>query len=375
MKEISVVREVLSRHLDSGIHLVTVERPGCTDYYLSLQNAPGGTFKELCGVLAGTVRELGASLVSLDVFGVPGAALPELQAAFGDLTCPVTWLEGRLDHNAALYGLLAWAVKGPEVRPVKHGSGQAGVAFSVDGFQYCRLGGIVAANLDASREEQTQSVFHRMEQALSEAGMTFLNVVRTWFYNAGMLEWYDVFNKVRTAYFVEQGLLDKFVPASTGIGCLNGHAGALTGGLLAIQPGNGQAGPREVLSPLQRSSMEYGSAFSRATEFTAGGVRRLFISGTASIEPGGRSVHIGDVRAQIELTLDVVQAILLSRDMDWNSVSRSIAYFKDAASEPVLQECMAERGMPRLPGLRAHTDICRDDLLFELELDAVAIEN
>lgn len=229
MKETGVVREVLSRYLDTGVHVVTVERPGCTDYYLSAQNAPGGSFKELCGVLAATLRDLGASPVSLDVFGVPGSALPALEQAFGGLSCPVTWLEGRLDHDAALYGILAWAVKGPEVKPLTHGNAQAGVAFSVDGFQYCRLGGIVAANLNASREEQTRSVFDRMEKALAGAGMTFLNVVRTWFYNAGMLEWYDVFNKVRTAYFVEQGLFDKFVPASTGIGCLNGRDGALTG--------------------------------------------------------------------------------------------------------------------------------------------------
>jgi len=80
------------------------------------------------------------------------------------------------------------------------------------------------------------------------------------------------------------------------------------------------------------------------------------------------------VRAQIQLTLDVVQAILESRGMDWDSVSRSIAYFKHAEDPGVLAACMKERGMPRLPGILAHTDICRDDLLFELELDAIAAD-
>jgi hypothetical protein len=57
--------------------------------------------------------------------------------------------------------------------------------------------------------------------------------------------------------------------------------------------------------------------------------------------------------------------------MGWESTSRSIAYFKYAGDMQVLKECMVERGMPSLPGILAHTDICRDDLLFELELDAV----
>lgn len=366
---------MFSKRFDNGLHVVTVERPGCTDYYISVQNSSSGSFQGLCELLAGEVRDLGASLVSLDVFGVSGEALPQLSDALGDLPCPVTWLEGRQDHDATLYGLLAWAVKGPEVTPVAGGNGRAGVTFQADGFRYCRLGGIIAPDVNAPRQEQTQAVFDSMEGALAGTGMSFLNVVRTWFYNADMLDWYDVFNNVRTAYFEEKGMFGRFVPASTGIGCLNGRAAALTGGLLAIAPGNGQAGPVEVPSPLQRSSMEYGSAFSRAAEFTAGGVRRLFVSGTASIEPNGSSVYIGDVRAQIQLTLDVAQAILESRGMDWNCVSRSIAYFKDAGNERVLRDCMAERDMPRLPGLRAHTDICRDDLLFELELDAVRIEN
>lgn len=367
--------EALSRHTENGLKITSLERPGCRDYYIALQPEAGFDFQRACARLADTVRGLGASLVALDVFGVPGTADTVLRKAFDRVPCPpITWMEGRRNHDAPFYGLLAWAVNGPEVVPVQAGNGAAGVAFRVDGVRYCRLGGVTAPDRSASRREQTREVFNGMERALAQVDMNFTNVVRTWFYNSDMLDWYDVFNEVRTGFFLERRLFDRLVPASTGIGCWNGRQAALTAGLLAVGNGEKNVTPVEVPSPLQRPSFEYGSAFSRAVEFAEGGLRRLFISGTASIEPGGSSVHIGDVRAQIQLTLDVVQAILASRGMDWGSASRSVAYFKHAQDASALQECMDERGMPPLPGILAHTDICRDDLLFELELDAVSAE-
>jgi len=365
---------VLTKNLDADVQVVSMERPGSVHYYLAVQGQAPDAFQADCQRLARVIQEKGAIPLSLDVFGVPGDALPVLQEAFGTLPCPVTWLEGRKAHAASFYGLLARAIAGPEVTPLRLGSTLAGVSYRVNGVQYCRLGGIVPQDCSASRKEQTQEVFHLMEHALGEVGMDFTHVARTWFYNRDMLEWYDVFNAVRTAFFVKRNLFDRLVPASTGIGCWNGGGAALTGGLIAMAYPENKAALVEVPSPLQRPSFEYGSAFSRAVEFATGGVRRLFVSGTASIEPSGASVHVGDVRAQVQLTLDVVQAILESRGMDWKSVSRSIAYFKHAEDMGVLAACMRERGMPRLPGILAHTDICRDDLLFELELDAIVAD-
>jgi len=373
-RNIVLTKNILSKTLVDGLQIVTLERPECTSYYISLQGWDIGEFETSCRRLARVIREYEASPVSLDVFGVPGNALPLLQQAFGEVQCPVTWLESRKEHAAPFYGVLARAVAGPEVVPVRVENRVVGMAFNADGLRYCRLGGILPKACSRSREEQTRTVFELMERALREVDMNFSHVARTWFYNRDMLEWYDVFNEVRTAFFTERNLFDTFVPASTGIGCWNGTEAALTGGLIAVAGRENNVALAEVPSPLQRSSLEYGSAFSRAVELGAGGLRRLFVSGTASIEPSGQSVHIGDVRAQIQLTLDVVQAILESRGMNWNSVSRSIAYFKHAEDSGVLAQCMKERNMPSLPGILAHTDICRDDLLFELEVDAMGVQ-
>ena len=99
--------------------------------------------------------------------------------------------------------------------------------------------------------------------------------------------------------------------------------------------------------------------------------RRLYISGTASIEPGGATAHVGDVDKQIDLTMDVVEAILESRDMGWSDTTRAAAYFKDVESIPAFASYCRAKGLPPLPVAIAHSDICRDDLLFEIEMDAV----
>jgi hypothetical protein len=38
---------------------------------------------------------------------------------------------------------------------------------------------------------------------------------------------------------------------------------------------------------------------------------------------------------------------------------------------PRFEPCRIAMNMPPLPAIFAHSDICRDDLLFEIELDAV----
>jgi hypothetical protein len=56
--------------------------------------------------------------------------------------------------------------------------------------------------------------------------------------------------------------------------------------------------------------------------------------------------------------------------MTWHDAVRGIAYFKTLEDLPVYEAVCAEMGLNRLPVALAHADVCRDDLLFELELDA-----
>lgn len=208
-----------------------------------------------------------------------------------------------------------------------------------------------------------------MQEGLRAAGMDFSHVIRTWFYNYEMLQWYDEFNKVRTAFFHEHKVFDGLVPASTGIGGRNAAGAALTAGLVAVRtPG---VAPKAIASPLQCPALDYGSSFSRAVELKTPGYRRLMISGTASIAPEGHSVHIGDIDKQVQLTCDVAGAILQSRGMSWQDLSRAIAYFKYGKDAEAFTRFCAAQHLPSMPFLYTANDICRDDLLFEIELDAI----
>lgn len=69
--------------------------------------------------------------------------------------------------------------------------------------------------------------------------------------------------------------------------------------------------------------------------------------------------------------MEVVQAILESRGMGWADTSRAIAYFRNIEDAPLLDKYCKENRLPRMPIAVAHGDICRDDLLFEIEVDAV----
>ena len=84
-------------------------------------------------------------------------------------------------------------------------------------------------------------------------------------------------------------------------------------------------------------------------------------------------MYTGDVAKQIHLTLDVTEAILKSRGMDWQNTVRAVGYFHDIHALPVFDACCRERGMPPLPLAPAHATVCRADLLFEMELDAIAL--
>jgi enamine deaminase RidA (YjgF/YER057c/UK114 family) len=234
----------------------------------------------------------------------------------------------------------------------------------------CFLGGVLPVDLKASRCQQARSCFEQLESGLKQAGMEFGNVVRTWFYLDHLLEWYEQFNEVRTTFFRERNVFENLVPASTGIGAGNAAGAAVVASALAIRPGNNRVEIFAVPSPLQCSALDYHSAFSRAVEIQWETGKQLLISGTASIAPGGQSLHRDDAAGQIELTMRVVGEILHSRGMDWRDTTRAIAYFKDLKDVPHFTAWREKNGMKEIPVTITKGDICRPELLFELELDA-----
>jgi enamine deaminase RidA (YjgF/YER057c/UK114 family) len=304
-----------------------------------------------------------------------------LQIAFGGLPnqknrtyaamLPLISVQGKVTSETAFSAWQAFAVKGMSVHSIHLSDRMVAAWFEDHHARYCFLGNILPQNLYRSASIQAREVFEQMEKILEMADMAITDLVRTWLYLSNLLDWYDAFNEVRTRFFEERGVFGRLMPASTGIGAGNATGAALVAGALAIRPRKGSPCISAVPSPMQCSATQYRSAFSRAVEIAWHDARLLLISGTASITPDGRSAHMGDPQGQIALTMEVVEAILASRDMGWEQVTRTIIYLKNMAYAPLFTEYCRQQHIPPLPAVLVETDICRPELLFEIEVDAV----
>ena len=119
------------------------------------------------------------------------------------------------------------------------------------------------------------------------------------------------------------------------------------------------------------------SSFSRAMRIDIGGVTILLISGTASIDENGTSVHIGDFRAQMRRTLANITGLLSAEGCTWHDIVRTTCYLRDIERdyEAFNEERTAfykEQGLDPLPastGIQAI--LCRPELLVEIEAIAM----
>jgi len=65
------------------------------------------------------------------------------------------------------------------------------------------------------------------------------------------------------------------------------------------------------------------SSFARGMRIDLNGLTILLISGTASIDEHGVSVHIGDFRAQLRRTYDNITGLLASEGCTWHDIVRT----------------------------------------------------
>ena len=115
------------------------------------------------------------------------------------------------------------------------------------------------------------------------------------------------------------------------------------------------------------------SSFARGMRIDIGGVTILLISGTASIDENGVSVHAGDFTAQLRRTFDNITGLLKSEGCTWHDIVRTSCYLRDIDRDYDVfnRERTAffkEQGLDPLPastGIQAH--LCRPELLVEIE--------
>jgi enamine deaminase RidA (YjgF/YER057c/UK114 family) len=326
------------------------------------------------GRLAAILKEHDASVVWQEVFGYTeacGEGLQHLRKSFGEVNWPITWVEGASCTGGPLAGIHAFAVAGVPVTTVCLDDRPVGRLYSDGLARHCLLGDIRPANAALPQADQTREVYARLEAGLEAGGMRFKDVMRTWFFLDDILSWYGHFNVVRNEFYRSGKVSRNLIPASTGISGKNRAGSALTVSAWAAQSISPAMQLREVSSPLQCPAPKYGSGFSRAVEFLSPDHRRMLVSGTASINPDGTSGRDGDIAGQIELTMDVIGQMLASRDMSFTDVTRCTAYLKQPAYATAMAKWCSDQGLHSFPIVMAEASVCRDELLVEVELDAL----
>jgi len=219
-------------------------------------------------------------------------------------------------------------------------------------------------------------MFRQAAQVLSGYGFNYRDVARTWIYLPRLLSWYDEFNAARQEVFQEVGLIGGdqalWLPASTGIQGHSplGHECMMD--LLAVAGReDGRVRMQMVESPLQCEAYDYGSFFSRAVELRDRTTSRVYVSGTASIDGQGLTVHHDDPLEQIRFTLRVVRELLATRGHSFSHVSHCVAFLKEAQYAPAFEQATREAGFDPRVVVPTVADVCRDDLLFEIDATAV----
>ncbi len=236
--------------------------------------------------------------------------------------------------------------------------------------------------------------FTQFRSLLGGAGTGCEQVLRTWLYLGGMLERegsrqrYEELNRARADYYrnisflsdrLPQSWTGPVYPASTGIGT-EGRGVMISGIALATDRDDIVAVPLE--NPRQTSAFAYGRnygpqspKFARAMAVSCGSYATIFISGTASITDS-ETRHVGDVAGQTEETLDNIAALIAEENVARHGLPGLGASLDDLAlarvyiarrADYAAVRAICQKRLGELPTIYAVADVCRSDLLVEIE--------
>lgn len=287
---------------------------------------------------------------------------------------PVTFVQGNPAGGVAgLAGVHMIAVRGDEPERVVDGERVAGAIVRRAGSRRVFLGNLRARVAYPDPVAQAEEMYSEARRLLDLAGTDFTRVPRTWIYLSDILTWYDAFNVVRTRNFRELGLIrdacDSNVPASTGI------EGTSPDGFLCAMDLIAVDGPgvtvRPLDSPRQCGATDYGSMFARATLVSETAGETMYVSGTAAIDGAGRTVLVGDLEGQTRHTLATVEALLGQAGLGLRDLTLATAFIKRGGDVEVVRRVFGEVAPQLLEMPLVEADVCREDLLFELDGMAV----
>lgn len=251
-----------------------------------------------------------------------------------------------------------------------------------------------------SMYSQSVGMFQNLDKTFTKQGIPFENVIRTWLYLGnitnptyseleGETQRYKELNRARTDFFRDirffDGVTDSpwthaVYPASTGIG---GDGDNVVMSALAVkfdEPHTGTIIPLE--NPQQTSAFDYGEQYSikspkfaRALLLATPACGAIFVSGTASITEQ-ETRYLEDPEKQTELTLDNIAVLIDEKNLtahgrpgfgcDLSGLVSARVYVKRPEDYEKIR-AVCERRIPDVPKVYTIADVCRPDLLVEIE--------
>ena len=82
-------------------------------------------------------------------------------------------------------------------------------------------------------------------------------------------------------------------------------------------------------------------------------------------------MHVGDFDTQAEYTLTAVSSLLESAGAALPDVRQATAFLKNPGDRRTFERIADRAGLSGVPMVTTVADVCRDDLLFEIDATAV----
>ncbi|MGE5393477.1 MAG: hypothetical protein ACM3P1_01980 [Candidatus Saccharibacteria bacterium] len=297
----------------------------------------------------------------------------------GDLLLEIVYLEGLEEGELVIKenNLGSWLV-------IEHKNSKAVVASGL--CQHSTGGNILQQSIEA---------FEQLQAILEEEKMDWSDIIRQWNYieqitanetNAnGVSQHYQIFNDVRTKYY-DQSEFEHGFPAATGIGtdfggiCIDFIAARFNDNSKVIGIKNpvqvdAYAYSKQVLAEnnVMSDFCRTTPKFERAKALITPKGQWIFISGTAAIT-GEASIENNTVDHQTELTIDNILKLVSLENLNAHGVKEgrkvTIDYLRAYVKFPsdvarVMQLC--RKHFPRIPIACVVADVCRPELLIEIE--------
>ena len=370
---------------------------------LAIMAVPGsrGSFREQAHELFAQVRcivsrqAIPLTPATMMVFLRDGAdetaAREIVRSTFSD-SAPVTTFVVQPTVCGAALGIELWALGGMGVKVERFGPEV--IAVESDGNRWVYVGGVRGTVGEGGAYQEATTAFGRMEQQLARAGVGFNQVVRTWIYvnqiNKGPPGWqrYQELNRARTDFYRDirfgaklrrPGGPATIYPASTGIGTSGAQVNMACVALDSSRP---DVFIVSLENPQQTPACAYHAAYSpqspkfaRAMAAVHGHYVSTLVSGTASIVDA-KTVYPGDIVRQTEQTLENIEKLIGPENFARHGLAGSGVALRDVAKLRVYvkhpdfyESCreVVEQRLPGVPAIYLHADVCRPDLLVEIE--------